>query len=241
MSRTHSRLTRALSAVASAALVLSGISLIAAVPANAAPVVQTVTGNDIRSIEPLVYEGWHEGYSTNTTRQYFIDSNGLHLGINSPSQILNGTAPVSATIGELQNIILSSALDVVSGPATFQLPLWFGPGNPQNYTTLRSTSPTAGTNAWTTTSNWESSANIPNTGTVVIPKNTPTALSDILAALGTQGSLRLLGRRSSLTDCISVRRRVRPRLRARRLRLTPMTTLRRSRNFRHSSRVRASH
>lgn len=196
LSHSHSRLTRALSAVASAALVLSGISLVMVAPANAAPVAVTVTGNDIVS-HPTVYQGWHEGYNEgsilNPLRAFFVDTDGLHLGVGTHSQILNGTAPVSVTAAELQSIIENSALEVTSGTPTFQIPLWFGPGNPQDYTTLRSTGSTVGTNTWSTSALWESSANIPNAGTPVVAKNTPTSLADILSALGTQGSLRLLG------------------------------------------------
>ncbi|MBB5632868.1 putative cell wall-binding protein [Cryobacterium mesophilum] len=191
MSVSISPSTRFVSAIATATLVLSGVSLVMVAPANATVAPMTVTGNDIRNSE-AVYEGWHEGYN-NTTRQYYVAGDGLHFGTNSPSQILNGTAPVSATAAELQAIIEASSVDVVSGTPTFQIPLWFGAGNPQDYTTLRSQDVVTGTNTWTTSSNWVSSANIPNTGTPVIAKNVATPLSDIIAALNTQGSLRLLG------------------------------------------------
>lgn len=192
MSPTASRVKRILSGVATMALLASGLTLMAAVPANADPISVTVTGNDIRNSE-AVYEGWHEGYN-NAVRQYFVAADGLHLGVNNiKSQILNGTVPVPVSAGELQAIIEASALEVVSGTPTFQLPLFFGPGMTQDYATLRPADVTVGTNTWTTTDNWVSSANIPNAGTAVITKDVPATLSDILAALADQGSLRLLG------------------------------------------------
>lgn len=176
-------------------MVLSGISLILVSPANATPAVQNVTGNDIRSHEsPETYVGWHEGYN-NATRAYFVASDGLHFGNGGVnSQILNGSAPEAATSAELETRITTASVAVATGDVSFQIPLFFGPGITQSYTTLRPATPIATPAVpFSTSDNWVSSFNIPNTGTVVIAKNVPTPLSDILAALHDQGSLRLLG------------------------------------------------
>lgn len=191
MSPTVSRIKRTLSGLATMALLASGLTLLAAAPANAVDATVTVTGNDIRNSE-AVYEGWHEGYN-NAERQYYVADDGLHLGINDHSQILNGTVEVPADADTLLAIIEQSALQVVSGTPTFQLPLFFGTGATQSYATLRPADVVVGTNTWTATSNWVSSRDIPNAGTPVVTANTPVPLSDIIDAMRSQGVLRLLG------------------------------------------------
>ncbi len=182
---------RIVSGIAASAMVLTGGALVAT-PAFAAgdPGAEViVTGNDIRSNEST-YVGWHEGYN-NAKRAYFVADDGLHLGVGVKSQVLNGTDPVSVNRAELEGLITSAEVVTTSGLATFQLPLFFGPGATQSYTTLRPADVVTGANTFATGANWISSGDI--AGTPGVAKNVATPLSEILTALGAQGSMRLLG------------------------------------------------
>ncbi|HEY9497963.1 MAG TPA: hypothetical protein VIQ78_02955, partial [Terrimesophilobacter sp.] len=187
MSLSVSRFTRTLSAVATAAMVLTGISLVAVAPANAVPATVIVTGNDIRPNE-ATYPGWHEGYS-NPDRAYFVADDGLHLGVGEHSQVLNGLeAPYPTNETELGNLITSATVTTSAGLATLQVPLFFGPGLTQEFTTLWSADVVTGANSFSLDSQWVTTKKIG-----AVAAGTQDTLANLLTALQGQGSIRLLG------------------------------------------------
>ncbi|GAA3874408.1 hypothetical protein GCM10022381_16500 [Leifsonia kafniensis] len=152
MNMLNSRIKRGLGCIAASSLILGGASFALAAPASAttggeiAPVaaaaatsVVPVTVNDIAPNESK-YLGWHEGY-TNATPAFRIATDGLHLGIGAPSQILNGLVasgkPGIATT-DLLALITGASTSVRSGAVTFQVAVTWGTGASSGWATLRS-------------------------------------------------------------------------------------------------------
>ncbi len=123
-------------------------------PANAVTVYQ----KDVLSAEypDARYLEWHEG-KNNPTPRYSVQTDGLHLGDGSASTIIKGTdVPNSeVTKAELRALIIAGAsVTVDSGTVTFQVPVHFGTLVTDNFTTLRSTSLTAGTHTFSLSDTW---------------------------------------------------------------------------------------
>ncbi len=117
----------------------------------------TVYQKDVLPSETLEsYLFWHEG-KINPTPRYSVQTDGLHLGDGSASTIIKGTdVPNSeVTKAELRaRIIAGASLTVSSGSTTFQVPVHFGTLITDNFTTLRSTSLTAGTHTFSLSDMW---------------------------------------------------------------------------------------
>ena len=183
------RIKRWVGSVAAGALALSGVSLTLAgtAAAEAAPSgsATEVTQSDIRPDE-TTYAGWHEGY-TNSSPAYRVGWDGLHLGYNAPSQIINGlvnaTEPgIATTATELGDLITGSNIAIASGDVHAQVAVTVG----TNWATLRPAAPATKTTAASQlTDMWVASRTI---GAVV--KETPAALGKILGSLDDQGDLR---------------------------------------------------
>lgn len=181
-----SRPFRALSGIASAALAFTGIVLLSPISASAAGEVEVVTGNDIRHVEnAATYSSWHEGYN-NPKRAFFVAEDGLHLGIGAKSQIMKGLdEPAPMSSAALGDLITGAKVTTTAGLATLQVPMFFGPGDPQGFTTLYSADVVTGENTFTLDDTFVSTRDIGD-----IAKNTPTPLNEILEELS---DVRLLG------------------------------------------------
>jgi Bacterial Ig-like domain (group 3)/Domain of unknown function (DUF4214) len=189
---------RLIGRLAAGALVLSGVSLAVAGPANASltPAVVSPTstvqvmGSQIRLNEDT-YPGWHEGYANNSPA-FSVKPDGLHIGDGANSQIINGlTTPTMNA--DLSSLISSSRLNVVSGAVSLQVPLFYGPTG--LFTTIR---PAAlampGTTGFALSDNWVSSNAISATAsTPAIDAVTPVALGELIDALVAHASVQLLG------------------------------------------------
>lgn len=169
------------------ALVLSGFSLVVAAPAAADTTTVVVTGNDIRPNE-ATYPGWHEGYA-NAERAFFVDAAGLHVGVDEHSQVLYGIpGSQGLSIAELADLVTTARLTTTQGSATFQVPLFFGAGATQSFTTLRSEPLSAGEHSFAADDTWVTSGAIGS-----IAAGSEDSLLDLVTAAGNQGGLRLLG------------------------------------------------
>ncbi|MBH0052666.1 cell wall-binding repeat-containing protein [Salinibacterium sp. SWN139] len=137
------------------------------------------------------YETWHEGYNSNTVRAYSTEADGLHLGDGTPSQVMLGTpGPVTAT--ELEALITSASINVLEGKVTFQIPITYGTA--ANFTTVRSTSlVSSNEHHFDVTDKWVTSRPLKlANGSTFTPENAFT-IADLVAFLGTQGNITLLG------------------------------------------------
>ncbi len=155
---------------------------LAAPPATDAWVLES----DIRP-NATPYTGWHEGYP-NATPAYEVISTGLSFGNGANSQIINGlTTPI--TDADLERLITTASVTVVSGEAFFQVPLFVGTGDPRLFTTLRpANAATPSVNStFSLFSQWVSSNAVPG-----IPANTPMRLGDIIDALEAVGDVDVL-------------------------------------------------
>ncbi|WP_354245621.1 hypothetical protein [Agromyces sp. PvR057] len=179
---TH--ITRGFAGVTLGALALSGA--LAAAPANAADI-EFVTG-----IAPneSSYLGWHEGY-VNAEPAFALRWDGLELGLGGvDSQVLNGLVasgapglPITGT--DLGSLITSSETVVLEGETYLQVPVTWNGG----WSTLRPGTPsTEADGDYALTDEWVSSRPLG-----AIAANTPTALSDILAALDAAGTVAYSG------------------------------------------------
>lgn len=120
----------------------------------------TVYERDVKPNEtPETYTSWHEGQVSDRSTVF---ADGLHLGIGGPSTVIKGTdlttpeaiAANSVTRAELRALIERASVEVVSGTVTYQVPIWFGNPVSPTFTTLRSTSQSAGTNSFSQASTW---------------------------------------------------------------------------------------
>ncbi|WP_168626255.1 MULTISPECIES: LPXTG cell wall anchor domain-containing protein [unclassified Cryobacterium] len=131
------------------------------------------------------YAGWHEGYP-NATPAYDVISTGLSFGNGANSQIINGLATPLTTL-ELERLITTASVTVVSGEAFFQVPLFVGPTD--EFTTLRpanAATPSANS-TFSLFSQWVLSRPVAG-----LPANTPMRLGDIIDALEAAGEVDVL-------------------------------------------------
>jgi putative cell wall-binding protein len=121
-----------------------------------------VRQKDVKPTEnETTYTSWHEG-KNNATPAYAVHPNGLTLGDGSASTIIKGTVVPAAEVtqSQLRALLATASMKVESGSVTFQVPVHFGDAWTDNFTTLRSTSLSAGTftpaltQTWATTRNW---------------------------------------------------------------------------------------
>jgi|GEM_PF-2838300 len=155
-----------------------------------APSIVNVDDSQILPIEDVV--GWGDGYG-HSPRSYSTAADGAHLGNGHATQLINTFSPWMPTT-ELESLIEGSGIDVVSGSATFQLAMRYGSDDPQDFTTLRSLSLTTTGNVFSGSDSWVSSRDILDSGDgVVIAKNTPTSVTDLVAALDAQGNVKVQG------------------------------------------------
>ena len=169
MSRAPALLKRGVGGLATAALALTGIVLIGPTSATAAPSEINVSGTDIRPNE-VTYNGWHEGYD-NAKRAYSVEADGLHLGNGADSQILNGLVDKGAAgleVSDLESLVADASVDLVSGTATFQLPVSWGANG---WATLRTE---ISAESALTDSQWMSSKPLGD-----IAANTPASLTEL--------------------------------------------------------------
>lgn len=140
----------------------------------------SVKNADIDGAEGGDYSRWHQGYGKSQARHQ-VTKNGLVLA--GPSQVLKGFADNSNNLATGRNLNLATQLQdaaytVTSGTAFLQVPVFYNNGGGVKFATLRNAGATgAGTVALSDM--WQVSKDL---GTV--DADTPTALGDIIAALG---------------------------------------------------------
>ncbi|MCD9199681.1 Ig-like domain-containing protein [Aeromicrobium wangtongii] len=152
------------------------------------PSAQAATTADVREsqIAPnaSTYAGWHQGVDNAAADAARVVNEGLQL--KGRSQVIKGYADNDNTVGSNKNFDLSTienaaAYTVKSGTASLQIPVFVdldgaGP-DAAVFTTLRT--PLGSGSEVKLSDNWEVSRAFGS-----IPANTPTPLSDIVAALG---------------------------------------------------------
>lgn len=169
----------------------AGGALFAVAPAVADDAPTVVHASDIAPVEnDSTYTSWHQGYAGATSANYSITADGLQL--KDESQIIRGYAADARPSGSALVSLIGSG-DVSwttkagTGAAYFQLPVFYGDASAQKFTTLRPATPAEGANTADLDQNWVSSKDITVAGDepTVIPANTPVALGDLIADLGT--------------------------------------------------------
>jgi len=120
----------------------------------------TVFERDVKGSEtPQTYTQWHEGQVSDRSTVF---ADGLHLGIGAPSTVIKGTdlttpeaiTANTVTRAQLRALIERASVDVVSGTVTYQVPIFFGNPMSPTFTTLRSTTLSAGSNAFSQADTW---------------------------------------------------------------------------------------
>lgn len=120
----------------------------------------TVYERDVKGSEtPQTYTQWHEGQVSDRSTVF---ADGLHLGIGAPSTVIKGTdlttpeavAANTVTRAQLRELIERASVNVVSGTVTYQVPIFFGNPMAPAFTTLRSTTLSAGSNAFSQADTW---------------------------------------------------------------------------------------
>ncbi len=117
----------------------------------------TVFERDVKPNETAeTYTEWHEGQVADRSTVF---ADGLHLGIGGPSTVIKGTdlsdtAAVTITRDDLRTLIERASVEVVSGTVTYQVPVFFGNPLAPSFTTLRSTSLSAGNNSFSQADTW---------------------------------------------------------------------------------------
>lgn len=120
----------------------------------------TVFERDVKSSEtPETYTEWHEGQTVDRSTVF---EDGLHLGIGGASTVIKGTdltTPESITANtvtraQLRQLIERASVDVESGTVTYQVPILFGNPAAPSFTTLRSTSLSAGASSFSQADTW---------------------------------------------------------------------------------------
>ncbi len=129
----------------------------AATPAPTAAV--TVYEKDVKGSEtPATYLDWHEGNPSATAANSYVSADGLELASTSASTVIKGidASTTPATRTRLTQLITSASVAVEEGSVTFQVPVFYGTVSSPHFTTLRSTSLSAGSSfsqsdTWATT------------------------------------------------------------------------------------------
>lgn len=119
----------------------------------------TVYERDLEDVENAeTYLKWHEGNPAAGANGSVVLEDGLHLGLVSASTVIKGIDPSQAssvvTRQQLRQLIERAAVVVESGSVTYQVPIFFGNPAAPTFTTLRSTSLTAGTSTFTQDETW---------------------------------------------------------------------------------------
>ena len=118
--------------------------------------VEKVRQKDVKPNETgATYQSWHEG-KNNATPAYSVHPDGLHLGDGAASTIIKGTGVVDSAVTEsqLRALLATASVEVTSGSVTFQVPIHFGTSPADHFTTLRSTSLTAGVHTFSLSDTW---------------------------------------------------------------------------------------
>ncbi|MEO6115226.1 MAG: cell wall-binding repeat-containing protein [Pseudolysinimonas sp.] len=158
----------------------------ATVPASTSTV--SVPDTAIRPNENT-YPGWHEGAS-NASRSFSVQSDGLHLGFPSHSQIIDGlNAPLATS--NIESVITAMSTTVGSGSVTLQVPVFYGAAN--HFTTLRSASLTAGTHGVSVSDLWTTTrAILAANGSTILVAGSTLPLADLSALLSSLGNVQVL-------------------------------------------------
>ena len=142
--------------------------LVMEIVADSVPVADPLTNvavfdRDVKPNEtPATYTSWHEGNPNVTLNNSVVREDGLRLGIGHPSTVIKGTdlsspevaAASVVTRAQLRALISSASVDVESGSVTFQVPVFYGNPAAPRFTTLRSTSLTAGAHSFDQSDLW---------------------------------------------------------------------------------------
>lgn len=119
----------------------------------------TVYERDLEDVENAqTYLMWHEGNPAAGANGSVVLEDGLHLGLVSASTVIKGIDPAQpssvVTRQQLRELIERASVVVESGSVTYQVPIFFGNPSAPTFTTLRSTSLTAGTSTFTQDETW---------------------------------------------------------------------------------------
>lgn len=119
----------------------------------------TVYERDLEDVENAqTYLQWHEGNPAAGANGSVVLEDGLHLGLVSASTVIKGIDPAQpssvVTRQQLRELIERASVVVESGSVTYQVPIFFGNPSAPTFTTLRSTSLTAGTSTFTQDETW---------------------------------------------------------------------------------------
>ncbi|MBU1250115.1 cell wall-binding repeat-containing protein [Chryseoglobus sp. 28M-23] len=123
----------------------------------------TVYERDVKANETAqTYTEWHEGNPNGTLDNSVVLADGLHLGLGDPSTVIKGTdlaTPEGVTANtltrsQLRSLVERASVEVASGSVTYQVPLFFGDPLDPTFTTLRSTSLTAGSHSFSQADTW---------------------------------------------------------------------------------------
>ncbi|WP_223692020.1 LPXTG cell wall anchor domain-containing protein [Leifsonia poae] len=191
--RQHSRVSRGIS-LALGLVLAGGAALVGAAPAQAAGPIE-VHASDIRPNENT-YPGWHQGYADATSANYSITSEGLKL--SNVSQVLYGFTPGQRVSGvDLESAVNAGQVSwtTKTGPAFFQLPVFYGDSASPSFTTLRPAAPTVGENVADLNQLWATSTAIPandDAGTPAYAKDAEATLGEFLSALD-ESTVQVLG------------------------------------------------
>lgn len=162
---TYSGSTRGLKA---SGLITGYNGLVMEIVADAVPVAAPLTDVTVydRDVKPnetaQTYTSWHEGKASATPSNASVGAEGLLLGDGAPSTVIKGTdlttpeaaAANTVTRAQLRALISSASVVVESGSVTFQVPVFFGNPAAPSFTTLRSTSLTAGSQSFDQSETW---------------------------------------------------------------------------------------
>ena len=142
--------------------------LVMTITADSVPAIDPITDvtvyeRDVKSEETVdTYTSWHEGNPNGTLDNSVVYADGLHLGLGDPSTVIKGTDLTTATsVAEntltrvqLRELIERASVEVVSGTVTYQIPVFFGAPATPTFTTLRSTSLSVGSSAFSQADTW---------------------------------------------------------------------------------------
>ena len=162
---TYSGSTRGLKA---STLISTYNGLVMEITADSVPAIDpltevTVYERDVKPNEtPATYTEWHEGNPNAGLDNSVVLVDGLNLGIGDPSTVIKGTdlttpeaaAANTVTRTQLRQLIERASVEVVSGTVTYQVPIFFGNPLSPSFTTLRSTSLSAGSNSFSQADTW---------------------------------------------------------------------------------------
>ncbi len=115
-------------------------------------------GDYSASLTLAEYLEWHEGNPLAGADGSVVRQDGLNLGLVSASTVIKGidASQPSAVVSraQLRELIERASVVVESGSVTYQVPIFFGSPSSPTFTTLRSTSLTAGTHSFSQADTW---------------------------------------------------------------------------------------